>query len=58
MRIKLVNVSKAHKLVPSRKKHSVSAKYCVVIIIITLATENRRFNQHIRLSLGRATDEP
>lgn len=58
MRIKLANVRKVHKLVPSRKQHSVNAEYCVVIIIIILATENRRFNQYIRLSLGRATDEP
>lgn len=58
MRIKLVNVSKGHKLVPSRKKHSVNAKYRIVIIIIILATENRRPSQHVGQRLGRATDDP
>lgn len=48
-------MSKVHKLLPSIKGSN--AKYHVVMIII-LATENRRFNQHVGLNLSRATDDP
>ena len=49
-------MSKVHKLVPSIKGSN--AKYHAVIMIFILATENRRFNQHIGLNLSRASDDP
>lgn len=42
---------------PCKNKRSVNAEDCVVIIIIILATDNRRSNKHRGVTLGRATGE-